>query len=61
VLPRALRIELLARRPTGQRLWSKVPADFDPALVPNARPSAWFGAGAGDERRVKFVLLELED
>lgn len=52
--------ELLALRPAGQLLWCKVPADFDPTLVPNARPGAWFGAGAGDDRRVKFVLLELE-
>jgi len=51
--------EILARRPASQALWAKVPADFDPALVPGAEPIAWFGAGAGDERRVKLVVLEL--
>lgn len=50
--------ELIERLGSSQALWAKVPADFDPALVPSARPSAWFGASAGDERRVKFLLLE---
>lgn len=50
--------ELLERLDPSQPLWAKVPADFDPALVPGARPSAWFGVSAGDERRVKLVLLE---
>ena len=50
--------ELLALRPEGQLVWAKVPPDFDPALAQSARAEAWFGAGAGDQRRVKFVLLE---
>jgi SAM-dependent methyltransferase len=50
--------ELVERLDPIQPLWAKVPADFDPALVPGSRPSAWFGASRGDERRVKLVLLE---
>lgn len=50
--------ELVERLGPSQPLWAKVPADFDPALVPGSLPTAWFGASAGDERRVKFVLLE---
>jgi trimethylguanosine synthase len=50
---------LLAPRPAAQRAWLKVPADFDPALIADARPEAWFGAGEGDAQRVKFLLLEL--
>jgi hypothetical protein len=50
--------ELIERLDPCQAAWAKVPADFDPALVPGMRPSAWFGASAGDERRVKLVLLE---
>lgn len=53
-----LLVELLALRPEGQLIWSKVPADFDPELLQDARPEAWFGAGVGDQRRVKFLLLE---
>jgi predicted RNA methylase len=50
--------ELLERLDASQPVWAKVPSDFDPALVPGTRPSAWFGASDGDERRVKLVLLE---
>jgi hypothetical protein len=50
--------QLIEKLGPSQALWAKVPADFDPALVPGARPSAWFGASAGDARRVKFLLLE---
>jgi len=52
--------DIVARCARGQQLWAKVPADFDPALVPNAQPVAWFGASAGDRRRVKFLVLELK-
>jgi hypothetical protein len=50
--------ELIEKLGPSQALWVKVPADFDPALVPGARPTAWFGASPGDARRVKFLLLE---
>ncbi len=50
--------ELIEKLGPSQPLWAKVPADFNPALVPSARPTAWFGASAGDARRVKFLLLE---
>lgn len=51
--------ELIALRPEAQALWTKVPADFDPALVPGCTPTGWFGAAGGDAQRVKFLLLEL--
>lgn len=51
--------DILARRHPRQPLWAKVPADFDPGLVPDAQPTAWFGVSAGDARRVKFLVLEL--
>jgi SAM-dependent methyltransferase len=50
---------LLALRPSKQRAWLKVPADFDPASIAGARPEAWFGVGEGDAQRVKFLVLEL--
>lgn len=53
--------DLVERRARKQPLWAKVPADFDPALVEGAEPVAWFGASPGDERRVKFVVLELHE
>jgi hypothetical protein len=50
--------DLIEKLGPSQPLWAKVPADFDPAFVPGAHPTAWFGASAGDARRVKFLLLE---
>lgn len=38
--------------------WIKVPPSFDPATLPGYRPEAFFGTGGGDDRRVKFLLLE---
>ena len=38
--------------------WIKVPPSFDPDTLPGFQPEAWFGVGTGDERRVKFLLLE---
>ncbi len=52
--------ELLAHAPRFAACWLKLPPSFDPASVPGAQPSAWFGSGEGDARRVKFLLLELE-
>lgn len=52
--------ELIEKLGPSQALWAKVPADFDPVHVPGARPTAWFGASAGDARRVKFLLLDRE-
>lgn len=49
---------LIEKLGPSQALWAKVPADFDPTLVPGARPTAWFGASPGDARRVKFLVLE---
>jgi hypothetical protein len=50
---------LLAYRALFERVWAKVPPSFDPASIPGARARAVFGAGEGDGRRVKFLLLEL--
>lgn len=38
--------------------WLKVPPSFDPSSLPGCRPEAFFGVGEGDERRVKFILLD---
>ena len=38
--------------------WVKAPPSFDPATLPGYHVSAAFGVGAGDDRRVKFLLLE---
>lgn len=38
--------------------WLKAPPSFDPATLPGYRPEAFFGVGSGDDRRVKFLLLE---
>jgi SAM-dependent methyltransferase len=51
---------LLPARARFARTWLKVPPSFDPACVAGARPHAWFGAGEGDARRVKFLLLVCE-
>lgn len=51
--------ELLAHASRFAATWLKLPPSFDPASIPGARPSAWFGSGQGDARRVKFLLLEL--
>jgi trimethylguanosine synthase len=50
---------LLVHRARFARMWAKVPPSFDPASIPGARARAVFGVGAGDARRIKFLLLEL--
>lgn len=40
-------------------LWLKLPGSFDTRLLPDARVQPWFGAGEGDRRRIKFLLLTL--
>jgi hypothetical protein len=50
---------LLAQRARFARVWIKVPPSFDPTTLPGAAPAAFFGVGAGDARRVKFLLLQL--
>jgi hypothetical protein len=39
--------------------WIKVPPSFDPSTLTNCQTEAFFGVGSGDERRVKFLLLEI--
>lgn len=51
---------MLAHRTRFEAMWIKLPPSFDPSSVPGARPEAWFGAGSGDHRRVKFLLLVLD-
>ncbi len=41
--------------------WIKVPPSFDPSTLPGYRAEACFGVAEGDERRVKFLLLESEN
>ena len=38
--------------------WLKVPPSFDPSTLPTYSVEAYFGVAVGDERRVKFLLLE---
>lgn len=40
------------------RRWIKVPPSFDPSALPGWRAEAVFGVAGGDERRVKFLLLD---
>ena len=40
------------------KLWLKVPPSFDPSTLPGSRIEAFFGTSRGDDRRVKFLLLE---
>lgn len=40
------------------RKWIKAPPSFDPSTLPGSQPEAWFGEGTGDDRRVKFLLLD---
>lgn len=41
-----------------QNSWIKTPPSFDPNTLPGYRAEAVFGKASGDERRVKFLLLE---
>jgi hypothetical protein len=51
--------QVLALRPESQPLWAKLPPSFDVSALQSVRPRALFGAGEGDARRVKLLLLEL--
>ncbi|TPV93026.1 MAG: hypothetical protein B7733_22760 [Myxococcales bacterium FL481] len=48
--------DLLEQVPANAAVWAKVPSSFDTRGCP-ARVLACFGAGSGDRRRVKFLLL----
>lgn len=61
------RVELKDLEPCSQvlegsehipQIWIKVPPSFAPDTLPGFRAEAVFGRAAGDERRVKFLLLE---
>ena len=39
-------------------LWAKVPSSFAVSSLAGATATAWFGEAAGDEHRIKFVLLQ---
>lgn len=49
----------LASRGSFAALWAKLPASFESSAVEGARTQAYFGQGEGDDRRVKFVVMEL--
>lgn len=51
-------LELLECSDHLPKRWIKVPPSFDPASLPGCRVEAVFGVGLGDQRRVKFLLLE---
>ncbi|MGI9242624.1 MAG: methyltransferase domain-containing protein [Verrucomicrobiales bacterium] len=51
--------QLIARAGHVPTKWLKVPPSFDPATLPGCRARAIFGSGRGDERRVKFLLIEV--
>lgn len=38
--------------------WLKVPPSFDPSTLPGCHIEAFFGTARGDDRRVKFLLLD---
>ena len=40
--------------------WIKTPPSFDPSALAGCRVEAFFGVAAGDDRRVKFLLVALE-
>ena len=48
---------LLAAIPKGAHWIAKVPPSFDPAVLPQTTPTAWFGVADGDRHRVKFLTL----
>lgn len=48
---------LLAAIPDGTPWVAKVPPSFDPAVLPQSTPTAWFGTATGDRHRVKFLTL----
>ncbi len=52
---------LIESSPHIPKKWLNGPASFDPATLPGCRAEAVFGAARGDERRVKFLLIELDD
>lgn len=53
-----LRAVLEAARGRFARTVLKLPPSFDVAALPSFRPTAVFGAAAGDARRIKLLLLE---
>jgi SAM-dependent methyltransferase len=50
--------DLLQRANHLPKHWIKVPPSFDPSTLPGYCIEAFFGVARGDERRVKFLLLE---
>lgn len=52
--------ELLESSVHIPKKWIKVPPSFDPSTLPNYHVEACFGVAGGDQRRVKFLLLESE-
>ena len=52
--------QIMKLAPHIPKIWLKVPPSFDPSTVDGCQAEAFFGVARGDERRVKFLLLEME-
>lgn len=50
--------QILKVAPHIPKHWLKVPPSFDPSSLTGCHTEAFFGAARGDERRVKFLLIE---
>ncbi len=50
---------IVASRARFRRILLKLPPSFRVHELPDARPEAIFGLGAGDNRRVKFLLVSI--
>lgn len=50
--------EILEHAAHIPKWWLKVPPSFAPSTLPGCQVEAFFGVARGDERRVKFLLLE---
>lgn len=51
---------LLAAASGFDEVWAKVPPSFDPGSLPGAVAEPWYGVAAGDDRRVKFLLISVK-
>jgi hypothetical protein len=50
---------LTAPRSLGSQLWLKLPPSFDTTALPGATTRAWFGDAAGDQFRIKFLIVQV--
>ncbi len=52
--------EIMKLAPHISKQWLKVPPSFDPSTMPGCQVEAVFGSARGDQRRVKFLLVEMD-